>query len=125
MESNHQPRAYETLALIPLELHSLLILEARGGVEPRAFPPSSCRFGLEDRRRERGPGNFRFLIADCGLVLLINSALMRTLENDKGTEVQHQSAIANWQSALLSGRGVRPTTPLRTPRSQAVTVLPG
>ena len=24
-------------------------------VEPRAFPPSSCRFGLEDRRRERGP----------------------------------------------------------------------
>jgi len=30
-------------------------LEARGGVEPRAFPPSSCRFGLEDRRRERGP----------------------------------------------------------------------
>ena len=32
-----------------------MILEARGGVEPRAFPPSSCRFGLEDRRRERGP----------------------------------------------------------------------
>ena len=56
VESNHQPRAYETLALIPLELHSrFLILEARGGVEPRAFPPSSCRFGLEDRRRERGP----------------------------------------------------------------------
>lgn len=32
-----------------------MILEARGGVEPRAFPPSSYRFGLEDRRRERGP----------------------------------------------------------------------
>jgi hypothetical protein len=30
-------------------------LEARGGVEPRAFPPDSCRFGLEDRCRERGP----------------------------------------------------------------------
>ena len=56
VESNHQPRAYETLALIPHELHSRFrILEARGGVEPRAFPPSSCRFGLEDRRRERGP----------------------------------------------------------------------
>ncbi len=33
----------------------ILEVEARGGVEPRAFPPSSCRFGLEDRRRERGP----------------------------------------------------------------------
>jgi hypothetical protein len=56
VESNHQPRAYETLALIPLELHSRgRILEARGGFEPRAFPPSSYRFGLEDRRRERGP----------------------------------------------------------------------
>jgi hypothetical protein len=54
VESNHQPRAYETLALIPFELHSH-ILEAREGVEPRAFPPSSCRFGLEDRCRERGP----------------------------------------------------------------------
>ena len=30
-------------------------LEARGGVEPRACPPSSRRFGLEDRCRERGP----------------------------------------------------------------------
>src|SRR5713226_5117833 len=29
VESNHQPRAYETLALIPLELHSRVILEAR------------------------------------------------------------------------------------------------
>src|SRR5712691_6347547 len=84
VDSNHQPRAYETFAL-PLELHShftvesssfsllfsvqdnlkielstasILILEARGGVEPRAVPPDSCRFGLEDRCRERGP--------DCG-----------------------------------------------------------
>ena len=32
-----------------------LCMEARGGVEPRAFPPSSYRFGLEDRCRERGP----------------------------------------------------------------------
>src|SRR5688572_14981168 len=35
------------------------ILEARGGVEPRAFPPGSFRFGLEDRRREHGPGKTR------------------------------------------------------------------
>ena len=59
VDSNHQPFAYETNAL-PFELHSRFdhlssVLEARGGVEPRAFPPSSCRFGLEDRRRERGP----------------------------------------------------------------------
>jgi hypothetical protein len=42
-----------------------VILEARGGVEPRAFPPSSCRFGLEDRRRERGPRTLP--IFDCRL----------------------------------------------------------
>lgn len=30
-------------------------LEARGGIEPRAFPPGALRFGLEDRCRERGP----------------------------------------------------------------------
>ena len=81
VDSNHQPRAYETFAL-PLELHShftvesssfsllfsvqdnlkielstasTLILEARGGVEPRAFPPDALRFGLEDRCRDRGP----------------------------------------------------------------------
>ena len=42
---------------LKLELSSSFgFLEARGGVEPRAFPPSSCRFGLEDRCRERGPG---------------------------------------------------------------------
>ena len=41
--------------LFHLSYSAILIMEARGGVEPRAFPPSSCRFGLEDRRRERGP----------------------------------------------------------------------
>jgi len=61
----------------------ILEVEARGGVEPRAFPPDALRFGLEDRCRERGPGDCRFLIADCRLVLLVNSALMRTLENDQ------------------------------------------
>jgi len=33
----------------------LVLVEARGGIEPRAFPPDACRFGLEDRCRERGP----------------------------------------------------------------------
>ena len=37
MELNHQPRAYETLALIRL---SYTAMEARGGVEPRAFRPA-------------------------------------------------------------------------------------
>ena len=42
--------------LCPFELHSHGDrLEARGGVEPRACPPSSRRFGLEDRCRVRGP----------------------------------------------------------------------
>ena len=89
------------------------------------FHPALLRFGLEDRRRERGPCHCRFLIADCRLGLLINSALMRTLENDESAEVQNHSAIAIWQSAMLSGRGVRPTLPLGTPRSLTVTVLPG
>ncbi len=109
VESNHQPRAYETLALIPLELHSRLgLLEARGGVEPRAFPPSSYRFGLEDRRRERGPdfggdGEIRTH------PLLFTGQPLCQLELHRQT----------------FGRGVRPTTPLRTPLSLTVTVLPG
>jgi hypothetical protein len=41
VELNHQPRAYETLALFHLSYTAVMILEARGGVEPRAFPPSS------------------------------------------------------------------------------------
>jgi hypothetical protein len=65
---HHQPREFgrgggsrtRTLPfmrrlLFHLSYSAILILEARGGVEPRAFPPGSCRFGLEDRRRERGP----------------------------------------------------------------------
>ena len=108
-ESNPHPFVYETNALPHELLRKELILEARGGVEPRAFPPSSYRFGLEDRCRERGRCHCRFSIANCRLVLLINSALIRTSENDKSTEIQNQSAIANWQSAMLSGRGVRPT----------------
>lgn len=63
VELNHQPRAYETLALIRLSYTAVWFLEARGGVEPRAFPPSSQRFGLEDRCRERGPWSLP--ISDC------------------------------------------------------------
>ena len=110
VESNHQPRAYETLALIPLELHSRLrLLEARGGVEPRAFPPSSCRFGLEDRRRERGPNRGGDGEIRTHTMLFTGQPLCQ-LELHR---------------LLVFGRGVRPTMPLRTPRSLTVTVLPG
>ena len=72
-----------------------MILEARGGVEPRAFPPSSLRFGLEDRRRERGPdlggdGEIRTH------TLLFTGQPLCQLE-------LHRQTI---------GRGVRPTMPL-------------
>src|ERR1700694_2226355 len=81
-------------------LLSSLVLEARGGVEPRAVPPSSCRFGLEDRCRERGPwhggdGEIRTH------TLLFTGQPLCQLELHRQT----------------SGRGVRPRTPLRTPRS--------
>ena len=56
MESNHQPRAYETLALIPLELHSRLqYWKPAEALNLVPFHPALLRFGLEDRRRERGP----------------------------------------------------------------------
>ncbi len=85
-----------------------MIVEARGGVEPGAFPPSSCRFGLEDRGRERGPerggdGEIRTH------TLLFTEQLLCQLE-------LHRQTL---------GRGVRPTMPLGTPRSLTVTVLPG
>ena len=107
-ESNPHPSVYETDALPHELLRKELIVEARGGVEPRAFPPSSCRFGLEDRRRERGPqhggdGEIRTH------TLLFTGQLLCQLELHRQT----------------FGRGVRPTTPLGTPRSLTVTVLPG
>ena len=70
-ESNPHPFVYETNALPHELLRKELMVEARGGVEPRAFPPSSCRFGLEDRRRERGPEHLS--IFDCQLPIgLVN-----------------------------------------------------
>ena len=94
--------------LFHLSYSAILILEARGGVEPRAFPPGALRFGLEDRCRERGPdfggdGEIRTH------TMLFTGQLLCQLELHRQT----------------FGRGVRPTTPLRTPRSQTVTVLPG
>jgi hypothetical protein len=94
--------------LFHLSYSAILILEARGGVEPRAFPPSSCRFGLEDRRRERGPdrggdGEIRTH------TLLFTGQPLCQLELHR---------------LLGFGRGVRPTTPLRTPRSLTVTFCP-
>ena len=99
-ESNPHPSVYETDALPHELLRKKLMVEARGGVEPRAFPPSSCRFGLEDRRRERGPdrggdGEIRTH------TLLFTGQPLCQLELHRQT----------------FGRGVRPTTPLRTPRS--------
>ena len=84
-----------------------MILEARGGVEPRAFPPSSCGFGLENRRRERGPdrggdGEIRTH------TLLFTGQLLCQLELHR-----------RWNS--WSGREA--DAPLRTPRSLTVTVL--
>ena len=72
VESKHQPRAYETLALIPLELHSRFqILEARGGVEPRAFPPSSSE--VRFRRPTPGTRAMSLPIFDCRLPIgLVN-----------------------------------------------------
>src|SRR2546426_12559055 len=107
-ESNPYPSVYETDALPHELLRKELIMEARGGVEPRAFPPSSCRFGLEDRRRERGPdrggdGEIRTH------TLLFTGQLLCQLELHRQT----------------FGRGMWPTEPLLTPRSHAVTVLPG
>ena len=88
------------------------------------FRPTLLRFGLEDRCRERGPGHCRFSIANCRLVRLTNVALMRTSEYEKAAEIQtnrnRKLAIGN---VKWSGREADP--PLRTPRSPAVTVLPG
>ena len=107
-ESNPHPFVYETNALPHELLRKELIVEARGGVEPRAFPPSSFRFGLEDRRRERGP--------DLGGDGEIRThTLLFTGQPLCQLELHRQ----------IFGRGVRPTTPLRTPQSLTVTVLPG
>jgi hypothetical protein len=78
--------------LFPFELHSRRdLLEARGGVEPRACPPSSRRFGLEDRCRERGPQSeamVRFELTTCCL---------------------RNSRSPIWSYIAKCGRGVRPT----------------
>jgi hypothetical protein len=47
-------KAQNTNFILPPSSFILLLLVARGGIEPRAFPPNSLRFGLEDRCRERG-----------------------------------------------------------------------
>ena len=78
--------------LFHLSYSAILILEARGGVEPRAFPPSSCRFGLEDRRRERGPE-----LGGDGEIRASHTAVY-------GTAVLPVGA-----TSLRFGRGVRPT----------------
>jgi hypothetical protein len=127
VDSNHQPFAYETKAL-PIELHSQvnrrrrfasdIALEARGGVEPRAFPPDSYRFGLEDRCRGRGPRCDQ----DSSLNLLeamVRFELTRCcLRDSRSTSWSYIALLDSW-----SGREAE--VPLRTPRSRAVTVLQG
>ena len=54
VESNHQPSAYETLAL-PFELHSRNFWKPAEELNLVPFRPALRRFGLEDRCRERGP----------------------------------------------------------------------
>src|ERR1051326_8564874 len=100
-----------------------MILEARGGVEPRAFPPSSCRFGLEDRRRERGPNHFRFPIANFRLVWLTYIPWCEYQKMTKGLGSE-PLGIRKLEIGNVIGRAVRPRAPLRTPRSQTVPVLP-
>src|SRR6266566_9847669 len=93
--------------LFHLSYSAILILEARGGVEPHAFPPSSCRFGLEDRRRERGPeleATVRFELTHCCL---------------------RDSRSSSWSYIAKHWPGREADPPLRTPRSLTVTVLPG
>ena len=85
------------------------MLEARGGVEPRAFPPGSCRFGLEDRCRERGPR----------LEAMVRFELTQFCLQDS------RSTSWSYIASLIGGSGREANAPLQTPRSQAVTVLPG
>ena len=99
VESNHQPRAYETLALIPLELHSRLqSWKPAEELNLVPFHPALLRFGLEDRRRERGP--VLLTICDCRLPIGFapSHGLMRTRGNNKSARVQRP--IGNRISAM-------------------------
>ena len=77
-------------------------LEARGGVEPRAFPPSSLWFGLEDRCRERG----------LRLEAMVRLELTRFCLQDSRSANWSYIALFNW------GTGRKANAPLRTPRSR-------
>jgi hypothetical protein len=123
-ESNPHPFVYETNALPHELLRKKLSLEARGGIEPRAFPPSSCRFGLEDRCRERGPRTLTIFDCQLPIGLLTNSASMPKLEMKKGARFK---PIGNRKLAIgnVKWPGREADAPLRTPRSLTVTVLPG
>src|SRR6266850_3790629 len=90
-----------------------MILEARGGVEPRAFPPSSFRFGLEDRRRERGPdlggdGEIRTHTLLFTGQLLCQLELHRLLDLWSGREADDASANSTLPSSHRSAGMSRP-----------------
>ena len=62
-------------------------------IEPRAFSPSSCRFGLEDRCRERGPSGSRN--AECGFKKFAfnpQSVFRNRQSNGPGREADHASS---------------------------------
>ena len=129
VESNHQPRAYETLALIPFELHS----------------QEHCRFLIFDWRVRQQPPTPKTLKSKinnqkcCGGLAGFEPATF-CLEDRRSNSAELQARI-RWQEAaaggrtpgscscllllLAVGRGVRLTAPLRTPRSRTVTVLTG
>jgi hypothetical protein len=81
--------------LFPFELHSRFELEARGGIEPRAFPPGALRFGLEDRCRERGP------------------SLEAMARFELAPSCLRNSALPVGATSPIRGRGVRPEPPLQ------------
>ena len=79
----------------------LLILVARGGIEPRAFPPNSLRFGLEDRCRERGR---------CPICFSLSCRNQPGLSYSRECLILRPRLVATRQAKAyrtFSGRGVR------------------
>lgn len=108
VELNHQPRAYETLALIRL---SYTAMSNWKPAEELNLVPSAqlLRFGLEDRCRERGP-----LFGGDGEIRTHNMLFTRQLP--------YQLELHRLTNC---GRGVRPTRLCELHGPGTVFVLPG
>ena len=77
------------------------MLVARGGIEPRAFPPNSLRFGLEDRCRERGR---------CPICFSLSGRNQPGLSYSRECLILRARLVATRQAKAyrtFSGRGVR------------------